>query len=133
MCDKKAVVSIMVTGLKFASVLNFFFGFSHWLCSLWPRKLGTSCYLCLEHYFPAFCLVNSYAAFRHQFRCCSCRRVSLTHSPHASLDAPARLSQSPPCLKAIEQLPYYYLITSLFYCSVTSMRARMMFVLLIIV
>lgn len=58
------------------------FGFTHWLCSLWLWKLGTSYYLCLEHYFPAFCLVNSYATFRHQHRYCACRRFSQTQPPH---------------------------------------------------
>lgn len=73
-------------------------GFSHWLCAFWPQKLGTIGYLWLEHDFPAFCLVNSYATIRHQVRCYSCRRFSLTHNPHASLDAPAMFSQRPLCL-----------------------------------
>ena len=85
------------------------FSFSHWLHSFWPQELGTSCYLCLEHYFPAFCLVNTHTTFRHQLRCQPCRRFSLTHSPRTGLDALARFSHSPPCLPRLA-LPLYHCV-----------------------
>ena len=83
------------------------FSFSHWLHSFWPQELGTSCYLCLEHYFPTFCLVNAHTTFRHQLRCQPCRRFSLTHSPRTGLDASARFSHSPPCLPRLALLLYH--------------------------
>ena len=85
------------------------FSFSHWLHSFWPQELGTSCYLCLEHYFPAFCLVNTHTTFRHQLRCQPCRRFSLTHSPRTGVDASARFSHSPPCLPRLA-LPLYHCV-----------------------
>ena len=81
--------------------------FSHWLCSFWPQELGTSCFLCLEHYFPAFCLLNSSTTFRYQLRCHVLQELFPTCSPHSGLDALVPPPIGPFVSPVIAPLPYY--------------------------